>query len=138
CWEDSLLFGPRDGSYANELRSSTASARPIVYVWNNVWGWGREDTAYWLANAGYDVVLSNATNLYFNLAEEKDSEEAGYYWAGFVGTKEPFEFNPLDLFQMVDHDPMGHPISADQFRDRVHLNDTGRQHILGIQGQLWS
>ncbi|MBC7487853.1 MAG: carbohydate-binding domain-containing protein, partial [Cytophagaceae bacterium] len=36
-------------------------------VWNNVWGWGQEDFAYQLANAGYKTVLSNVTNLYLDL-----------------------------------------------------------------------
>ena len=45
---------------------------PIAYVWNNVWGWGGEDAAYRLANAGFDVVLCNATHLYFDLSCEKD------------------------------------------------------------------
>ena len=55
-----------------------------VYAWNNAWGSGKEDVAYRLANAGYEVVLANAANLYFDLAYAKDPQEPGYYWAGFV------------------------------------------------------
>lgn len=39
-----------------------------AYVWNNVWGWGQEDLAYRLANAGYKVILAPVTNFYFDLA----------------------------------------------------------------------
>jgi hexosaminidase len=137
CWEDCLLFGAKGGPTIGETRAHSSQPKPIVYVWNNVWGWGREDAAYRLANAGYEIVLANATNLYFDLAQEKNPEEPGYYWAAFVGTREPFEFNPLDVFQNVSHDSMGHVMSPDQFRDRVRLTDEGRRHILGIQGELW-
>jgi hexosaminidase len=137
CWEDCLLFGKKGGPTIAETRANSAQAKPIVYVWNNVWGWGREDAAYRLANAGYDVVLANATNLYFDLAQEKEPDEPGYYWAAFVGTKEPYEFNPLDVFQNIDRDSMGHAMSPDEFRNHVRLTDAGRQHVLGIQGELW-
>jgi hexosaminidase len=110
----------------------------VAYVWNNVWGWGREDAAYRLANAGYDVVLSNATHLYFDLASEKDPYEPGYYWAGFVNMRAPFEFNPFDVFQNARVNSMGQPLADNQFADRVRLSVEGRKHILGIQGQLWS
>jgi hexosaminidase len=131
------LFGANGGPTIGEMRADSSQPKPIVYVWNNVWGWGREDAAYRLANAGYDIVLANATNLYFDLAQEKDPEEPGYYWAAFVGMRDPYEFNPLDVFQNVSHDSMGHAMSPDQFRNRVRLTDEGRRHILGIQGELW-
>jgi len=40
-------------------------------VWNNSIGSGQEDLAYKLANAGYRVVLSSVTNLYFDMAHYK-------------------------------------------------------------------
>jgi hexosaminidase len=137
CWEDCLLFGAKGGPTIAETRAGATEAKPIVYVWNNVWGWGREDAAYRLANAGYDVVLANATNLYFDLAQEKDPDEPGYYWAAFVGVKDPYEFNPLDVFQNISRDSMGHAMSPDRFRNHVSLTEAGRQHVLGIQGELW-
>ena len=86
CWEDCIL--PSLDNSANSAGRVLADGGPplCVYVWNNVWGWGREDAAYRLANAGFDVVLCNATQLYFDLAYEKDTQEPGYYWAGFVST----------------------------------------------------
>jgi hexosaminidase len=139
CWEDCLLLG-LPGASNREAKSTTAETRkinPVAYVWNNVWGWGREDAAYRLANAGYDVVLCNATNLYFDLACEKDPQEPGYYWAGFVGTRAPFEFNPLNIYQNAERDGMGRLLSHDSMKDRARLTSAGASHILGIQGQLW-
>jgi hexosaminidase len=46
-----------------------------VDVWNNVLGWGAEDLAYQLANAGYKVVLSCVSNNYFDMAYYKSFDE---------------------------------------------------------------
>ncbi len=111
----------------------------LTYVWNNVWGWGDEDVGYKLANAGYKVVLANATNLYFDLAYEKDPEEPGYYWASITETRKPFEFVPENLFESAYQDQMGNPIDqVATYANRVHLDAKGLGNILGLQGELWS
>lgn len=79
-----------------------------VYAWNNAPGGGQEDIADRLATAGYQVVLANAASLYFDLAQAKHPHEPGYYWAGFVSTRDAFIFDP--------------PAAA---------------RIAGLQGQLW-
>ncbi len=109
------------------------------YVWNAVWGWGSEGTAYQLANAGYKIVMSNATNLYFDFAYDKDPEEPGFYWAGFSNAKKTFSFNPFDLYQNASTSLFGQPIDAAvTYRDYPRLTEAGRRNVLGIQGQLWS
>ncbi|MCS3610192.1 family 20 glycosylhydrolase [Salinibacter ruber] len=108
------------------------------YVWSNIWGGGTEDRAYRVANAGYDVVMSQATNFYFDMAYSKHPQEDGYYWAGFVDTKAPFAFVPFDLYKSADRTRMGPPIDPDTaFADQVRLADTARNNIRGLQGQLW-
>ena len=108
------------------------------YVWNNVWGWGAEDLGYQLANAGYEIVLCNATNLYFDLAYDKHPEETGYAWAGFVDTRKAWEFVPLDLFKNARTDLLGRPLDAGAFAGRTRLSAEGRRRVRGIQGQLWA
>lgn len=108
-----------------------------VYVWNNAWGSGQEDCAYRLANAGYDVVLSNAANLYFDLAYAKHPQEPGYYWAGFVGARNAFGFCPLDAAALPGLDPMGRPMDGDAVDALQPLDAGGRGRIAGLQGQLW-
>jgi hexosaminidase len=137
CWEDCLLLEVTHNASAGNDRLAAGRPVPTAYVWNNVWGWGREDAAYRLANAGFDVVLCNATHLYFDLACEKDPLEPGYYWAGFVSTRAPFEFIPLDVFKNAGRDAMGMTVQENSLSDRVHLTPDGERHILGIQGQLW-
>ncbi len=109
------------------------------YVWNNIWGGGTEDRAYRLANAGFDVVMSQATNFYFDMAYDKHPREAGFYWADFVDLQDPFAFVPFDLYKSAKQTSMGHPIDPDTaFTDHVRLADSARSNILGLQGQLWA
>ena len=107
-------------------------------MWNSVKAWGAEDLCYTLANAGYEVVLSNVTNLYFDLAYSKDPAEPGYYWGGFIDTRKPFEFIPLDLAKSTPVDLYGRPVDPSFFKSKESLTDTGRANILGMQGLLWS
>lgn len=108
-----------------------------VYAWNNTWGSGQEDVAYRLANAGYPVVLANASNLYFDLAQAKNPHEPGYYWAGFVGIRDVFTFSPLDAGATAGVTAMGTPVSAAALAGMVRLDAAGAARIAGLQGQLW-
>jgi hexosaminidase len=137
CWEDCLLLEAAQDKAAGDNRRAAGSPTPTAYVWNNVWGWGQEDGAYRLANAGFDVVLCNATNLYFDLACEKDPLEPGYYWAGFVSMRAPFEFMPLDVFKNAERTNMGQSVREESLSSRIRLTPSGANHIIGIQGQLW-
>ena len=131
-WDDTALTHDAGGAPAPEPRFASADFH--AYVWNNAWGSGQEDVAYRLANAGYGVVLSNAANLYFDLAYAKDPEEPGYYWAGFVGTRQAFAFCPLDQGAVPAVDAMGRPV-PDTVLARLARLEGGR--IAGLQGQLW-
>ncbi len=132
-WDDTALTHDTGGAPAPEPRFAGPDFH--AYVWNNAWGSGQEDIAYRLANAGYSVVLSNAANLYFDLACAKDPEEPGYYWAGFVGLRQAFAFCPLDQGAVPARDPMGRPVPEALLSGLEQL-DGGR--IAGLQGQLWS
>ena len=105
--------------------------------WSNVWGWGREDDAYRYANQGYPVILSHATNLYMDLAYNKDPDEPGYYWANFVNVKKTFEYTPFDIFANATHDRMGAPIDPSVWDGKERLTEAGRANVLGMHGLLW-
>lgn len=109
-----------------------------AHVWNNGIGWGDEDLPYRLANAGYKVVLSSVSNLYFDLAYEKAADEPGYIWAGFNDTEKPFYFIPFDYYKNTKEDTNGNPIEKSLFDGKERLTDYGKSNILGIQGQLFS
>ena len=109
-----------------------------AHVWNNVIGWGSEDLPYKLANAGYKVVLSCVSNLYFDLAYEKAADEPGYYWGGFNNIDKPFYFIPLDYYKNSKEDINGNLIKSSFFDGKQRLTEYGKSNILGIQGQLFS
>jgi hexosaminidase len=109
----------------------------IPMPWSNVWGWGREDDAYKYANQGYRVILSHATNLYLDLAYNKDPDEPGYYWANFVDVKKTFEYRPFDIYVNGTEDRMGNPIAPSTWKDKERLTAAGKKNILGMHGLLW-
>ncbi len=108
------------------------------HVWNNGIGWGSEDLPYKLANAGYKVILSCVSNLYFDLAYEISADEPGAYWAGFNDIDKPFYFIPFNYYSNTKEDSSGNPINSSLFNDKERLTDFGKSNILGIQGQLFS
>lgn len=104
--------------------------------WNNVWGWGNEHQAYNFANQGYQVVLSHATNLYFDLAYNKHPDEIGYHWAGYTDTKKAFEYRPFNIYANADKDKLGNPVPWNP--KWVELSEAGKQNVSGIQAQLFA
>ena len=109
----------------------------VPYFWINAWG--QEDLAYRLANIGYEVVMCNVTDFYFDLAYDKDPKEPGLYWGGFNKTRDAYETAPLDLFKTTTTTPSGTPIDTKKtFKDRERLQPENIENIIGVQGQLWS
>ena len=139
-WEEIALEHVEGGAGgAGKAPNPALLARDLLpYVWNNVWRGGAEDLGYRLANAGYPVVLSNATNLYLDLAYDRDPAEPGFTWAGLTDERTAYEFVPLDLFKSAREDLLGRPIDPDtEFAERVRPTAAGSENVLGIQGQLW-
>ena len=109
----------------------------IPMPWQNVWGRGREDFAYKYANRGSNVILSHATNLYLDMAYDKDPDEPGLYWANFVDERKTFEYQPFDLFALGTHDRMGNPFDPHAWDTKERLTPAGRSNVLGMAGLLW-
>lgn len=135
-WED-LLMNEQNIPFR---RTDFANRTIIANAWDNIWEWGVADRAYRLANAGYQVILSSATHLYFDHPHEAHPDERGYYWATrFTGLDKVFGFRPDDLYANADTTRNGEPIT-----DLVALTGkpltklTKPENILGIQGQVWS
>jgi hexosaminidase len=78
------------------------------------------------------------SNLYFDLAWNRNPEEPGLDWGGFVDLRKPFEFIPFDYYRNVRLDARGNPLDPAVFVGKDRLTDYGRAHVVGIQGNLWS
>lgn len=107
-------------------------------VWNNMLGWGAEDLAYRLANAGYEIVLSPVSNVYFDMCYYKNFDEPGYYWGGFIDLDKPWQFIPYDYYKNARKDKFNQDLPASFFEHKERLTDYGKQQITGMQGLLWS
>jgi hexosaminidase len=138
-WEEIAVRRTRlDGKPVNIPNPGFADRGFRAYVWNNIPGSGAEDLAYRLANGGYKVVLSPVTNMYLDLAANKNPEEVGLDWGGYVDVDKPFQFVPFDYYRNVRLDRNGNPVDRAVFVGKDRLTDYGRGNILGIQGNLWS
>ena len=137
CWQEAALDHVRvDGRRRDNPVPEFADGQLIPYVWNNLRG--NEDLSARFANMGYPVVLCCVTNLYFDLAYNKDPLEPGLSWGGFIDARNPFEFVPEDVFKSTRVDAMGRPYDRRQmYEDRESLTPEGRKNVLGMQGQIW-
>ena len=109
-----------------------------AYVWNNTVGGGAEDLAYRMANAGYKVVLCPVSNNYLDMAWNKNPEERGLDWGGYVGLEKPYAFIPFDYYRNTHYDYRGNPVDPAVFVGKDRLTDFGRANVVGLQGALWS
>ena len=142
-WEEIALVKGADGGYEPNLEF--AKERVVPYIWNNMFD--HPDLGYKLANAGYNVVLCNVSNFYFDLAYSKDPEEPGLYWAGFVDTRNAWTFAPYDMFKTTNKNSMGQKLDLEGPRNGrddsksivvEHLRPEARKNILGVEAQVWS
>lgn len=130
-WEEVALTRTPDGEHA--VNPEFVDKKVTPYVWNN---FGNAiDLTHKLANAGYPVVFCGVTNLYFDMAYNKDPKEPGYYWGGFVNERKVWELSPFNLIETTTTDNMGHAVNLE---NKVKLTENGKNNILGLQAELWS
>ncbi|MCQ3827916.1 carbohydate-binding domain-containing protein [Microbulbifer elongatus] len=116
--------------------ASAELATPNNYV--NSWAplfWGGGDESVHFAETGFDLVQSHSDFLYFDMPQEVDPKERGYYWASrYTDTRKTFSYAPLNTAQL-----------AELYRNRDGQNWEATspsadfaESVRGIQGQLWS
>ncbi|MFC4871484.1 family 20 glycosylhydrolase [Negadavirga shengliensis] len=134
-WEEMALVKTEEGTYRPS--PEFVGKKVIPYIWNNMFDY--PDLGYQLANMGYEVVLCNVSNFYFDLAYDNDPEEPGLYWGGFVNTKSAWTFAPFDWFKTTYKTSMGKQINQEEeFKEMVRITPEARKNIIGLEAQLWS
>ena len=126
---------------AQHLEPATFERLKGDLAFTNLWAVsrGRDELAYQYANEGIDVVLSNSSNFYFDLAYNNSKLERGHSWAGFADERRVFSFLPYTMYKSVRWDDKRRmrDISGDG-EGKTPLLPEGREHIVGVQGQLWT
>ncbi|XP_052788332.1 uncharacterized protein LOC128223112 [Mya arenaria] len=139
-WEDGFIDGQK--SPAPIPTDQMSGVELYVNPWNNIWEWGGGSNAYKYANAGYKVILTPGTNLYFDHPQEPGPEERGLYWATrFTDTKKVLKFMPEAFYDNIFEDRSGNPLSKEDICGEDLSKCTPLEkpgNIIGIQGALWS
>ncbi len=134
-WEEAVMKYDQKDQWQVNAELTRDNVYP--YIWNNLQG--EQDLGYRLANAGYPVILCNATNLYFDMAYDKDPREPGLYWAGFINERDAFSFVPDNMFLSTTSGNTGHKFTTEiDKKGMERLRSSASAPIIGIQGQLWS
>jgi hexosaminidase len=134
-WEEVALIKDALGKYVPNPEFTNKKVVP--YTWNNLFDY--PDLGYQLANAGYNVVLCNVSNFYFDLAYNNDPKEPGLYWAGFIDTKNAWAFAPFNMFNTTLKGSMGNELHWDAPAAKLqNLKPEARKNIIGVEAQLWS
>ncbi len=110
-----------------------------LYAWNAVAGWGGEDMAYKLANAGYPVVICSSANFYFDLAYDWDPNERGHTWSGVTDLYQSWKTVPGKLYLSHDQTIEGKEWDwSEVAKNFTQLTPEGRKNIIGVSGQVWT
>ena len=110
-----------------------------LYAWNAVAGWGGEDMAYKLANAGYPVVICSSANFYFDLAYDWDPDERGHTWSGVTDMYQSWKTVPGKLYLSHDQTIEGKKWNWEEVRKSfTELTAEGKKNIIGVSGQIWT
>lgn len=110
-----------------------------LYAWNAVAGWGGEDMAYKLANAGYPVVICSSANFYFDLAYDWDPNERGHTWSGVTDMYQAWKTVPGKLYLSHDLTIEGKEWNWESVaKNFTRLTPEGRKNIIGVSGQVWT
>ncbi len=144
-WEEIVLN--KDSQNNIQVNPKFKYKKVLPLVWDNT---GKNvDLGYRIANAGYKVVLCNATNLYFDLSYNSDPSEPGLVWAGYQDAIDPYVMTPFDVFKSINFDKYSRLTEKEEIFGRKsqkidanlvrnHLKVDAQKNIVGMQAQLWS
>lgn len=132
-WEETSILHAN-----NEYKPNPAfvGRKVVPYIWNNLFDY--PDMSYQLANLGYEVILCNVSNLYFDLAYDNDPREPGLTWGGFINVRDAWGFAPYELYNTTFRNSMGMPLDLSTTEAGfTRLRPEARKNIRGLQAQIW-
>ena len=136
-WEDALLVHSENEQSEIGINPALTDLDFTPYVWNNSWGGGREDMIYRLCNQGFPAIMSNSSAFYFDMVDDRDMENVGMSWSGYVSYRDSWGTEPLNVFaNKVTLEAQG--IRAEEVATKEMLQPDSVKNFLGIQSQLWT
>ena len=144
-WEEIVLN--KDSQNNIQVNPKFKDKKVLPLVWDNT---GKNiDLGYRIANAGYKVVLCNATNLYLDLSYNSDPSEPGLVWAGYQDAIDPYVMTPFDVFKSINFDKYSRLTEKEEIfgrksqkidanMPRQYLKREAEKNIVGMQAQLWA
>ena len=135
-WEDFLLEHSEQSQSETLIKDQRYNYEVIPYVWNNIWGGGREDMNYKFANLGFKTVMSNSSAFYFDMADDRDMESHGLNWSGYVDYFDAWAIDPENIFANGILNEK-HKLSEEYIAKKITLDPNKRSNLIGIQSQLF-
>jgi len=136
-WEDVLLIHSEKEQSEISINNKLLKLDFTPYVWNNTWGGDREDMIYRLNNLGFKAIMSNSSAFYFDMTDDRDIENGGLSWSGYVNYKDSWGTEPLNVFaNKVKLEALG--INKETVAQKEQLKPEAVSNFLGIQSQLWT
>jgi hexosaminidase len=134
-WEEIVVKKNEEGKWIPN--SEFVGKAMLPYVWNSIYE--NLDLGNRLANAGFELILCNVNNFYFDLAYTHHPAERGLYWGGFVNTRSSFDFIPYDVFKSTFTDKWGNPYDPlTDFKGMTRMSINAYHLVKGLQAELWS
>ncbi|WP_043317235.1 family 20 glycosylhydrolase [Microbulbifer sp. HZ11] len=118
----------------SDAEEELATQKNYVNSWAPLF-WGGGDESVHFAETGFDLVQSHSDYLYFDMPQEVDPKELGYYWASrYTDTRKTFSYAPLNTAQLAEL----YPNRDGQGWEATSPDPVFADSVRGIQGQLWS
>ena len=92
---------------------------------------------YKFANLGFKTVMSNSSAFYFDMSDNKDFENYGLDWSGYVDYFDAWAIDPLDIFSNKVLNSK-HGIDQNYIYKTEKIKPKNIKNFLGIQSQLWT
>jgi len=135
-WEE-LAVGQQTGDESRTVIENEDFIKDGITLdaWWSIFG--HEAMPYKIANAGYNVVLTNVDYFYFDMAYVKSFDEPGDAWVGYIDLIKTFSFIPYNYYKNDSIDIAGNRYAQYYFKNQQALTEKGKANIRGIQGALW-
>ena len=109
----------------------------FTHVWSTSPEGHRDELEYQYANEGINVIMCNMTNNYADFAYTRSQTERGHDWGGIVDERRSFSMLPYSVYKSVRWDDDNNIVDIKGAADgKTPL--IGKEHILGVQAQLWT